>query len=219
MQKRYFLSTGLLMLAGCGQAADAVPPKNAATASKVAVPRFDIAGVAVGDKLAAATAVLRQHGFEISVDRGGWTFDDWVEKARAEAAGHFPNPKADGPLRLHARKGVEYLYAELTPMPDGPMLESIHYKAPANGRPPAELAASVIGRYGGGAQVQTRMRRICVISEPDCLKSNPQQNYVQFSTRDQLGISLLAGLRQRAIWKSEFDAGLRRRLGSVPSSF
>jgi hypothetical protein len=207
------------MLAGCGQASDAAPTKGQPSRGANAPQRFDVAGVAVGDSLTAATANLRKRGFATTLDTGEWSFDDWVESSRAKAAGRFPNPKANGPRRLHARKGVEYIYADIQVSADGGVLKSVRYTAPSNGRTPTELVAEVTARYGRGSQLNSAMNRICAAGEPDCRKSNPQETYVQYGAGGELVISLQPGLRQMRQWTAEFDAAMRKRLGPVPSSF
>ncbi|MBV9371093.1 MAG: hypothetical protein JOZ90_10595 [Alphaproteobacteria bacterium] len=215
----HHLTIGMLILAGCGQASDAAAPKQPPPQSAAAPKRFDISGVSLGDSLAAATATLRQKGFITSLDTGEWSFDDWVEASRARAAGRFPSPKANGPRRLHARKGAEYIYADIKVSADGGILESVTYKAPANGRPAAALVAEVTARYGRGAQLNPAMNRICATAEPDCRKSNPQESYIQYSPGSELQISLYPGLRQMRQWTADFNAAMRKRLGPAPSSF
>jgi hypothetical protein len=223
MRSGHYLAVGLLTLAGCGQPSDAAAANSEARAQSsrgsTAAKRFDVAGVAVGDSLAAATATLRQKGFTTSLDTGEWSFDDWVEASRAKAAGRFPNPKANGPRRLQARKGVEYIYADIQVSADGGVLKSVRYAAPSNGRTPTELVAEVTGRYGRGAQLNPAMNRICAAGEPDCRKSNPQETYVQYGAGGELVISLQPGLRQMRQWTADFDAAMRKRIGPVPSSF
>lgn len=219
MRGRYYLTAGLLLLTGCGQAADAVPPHKQPQPPAAASSRADVAGVALGDSVQAATATLRQRGFDVVIEKGGYSFGDLIESARAKAAGRFPDPKLDGPQRLHARKGVETIEAEIDASPEGGYLKRVIYSAPSNGRPAAEMAAIIIERYGSGRQVDRRLARICARTDTDCSKSNPQQNYIQYSTGDKMGIALLAGVQQRIRWKDEFDAAMRKRLRPVPSSF
>lgn len=218
MRVGHHLIIGMLMLAGCGQSGDAAAPEQQSR-GPLAGKRFDIAGVAVGDSLAAATETLRKRGFKTSVTTGEWSFDDWVEASRAKAAGRFPNPKANGPRRLHARKGAETIYADIQVSADGGVLKTVNYTAPSNGRSPAELIAEVAARYGRGTQPNPRMNRICAAGDPDCRKSNPQQTYVQYGAGRELVISLFPGLQQMRQWELEFNAAMRKRLGPVPSSF
>lgn len=216
MRVGHNLTIGMLMLAACGHSSDAAAPKQQPRQSAAAPKRFDISGVSVGDSLAAATATLRQQGFTTSLDTGEWSFDDWVEASRAKAAGRVPSPKANGPRRLHARKGAEYIYADIKVSADGGLLESVTYKAPANGRPAAALVAEVTKRYASGAQLNPTMNRICAASEPDCRKSNPQESYVQYSAGSELQIALYPGFRQMRQWTADFNAAMRKRLGPVP---
>lgn len=219
MRVGHHLTIAMLLLAGCGQSGDAAAPKQQPGQSASTTQRFEIAGVSVGDSLAAATETLRKRGFTTSVTTGEWSFDDWVEASRAKAAGRFPNPKANGPRRLHARKVLETIYADIQVSADGGVLKSVNYTAPSNGRPPAELIAEVTARYARGAQLNPRMNRICAAGDPDCRKSNPQQTYVQYGAGRELVISLFPGLQQMRQWDADSNAAMRKRLGPVPSSF
>jgi hypothetical protein len=219
MRLRYYLATGLLMLAGCGQSSDAAPAPTQPRGKPTAAARFDIAGVAVGDSLRTAAAALRDRGFTVHAFNGGWTFDDWVENSRAKAEGRMPRVKADGPKELQARKGVEFIYANVRASGDGPILETVGYTAPSNGRPREQLIAEVTRRYSSGFQPRPTMYRICAKGEPACTRSQPEANYVQFTPDDPLKILLFAGGRQERQWRADFDAALRKRLGPAPASF
>jgi hypothetical protein len=219
MRAQFYLTTGLLLLAGCGQPSDAAPAHSRAEQAQPSPTRFDVAGVAVGDSLRTAAAALRDRGFTVHVFNGGWTFDDWVENSRAKAEGRMPQVKADGPKELQARKGVEFIYANLRASGDGPIIETVGYTAPSNGRPREQLIAEVARRYSNGFQPRPTMYRICAKGEPACTRSQPEANYVQFTPDDPLKILLFAGARQERQWRADFDAALRKRLGPAPSSF
>jgi ribosomal protein S16 len=219
MRLRFYLTTGLLMLAGCGQSSDAAPAPTRQHEQPAAPARFDVAGVAVGDSLRAATAALRDRGFTVHVSKGGWTFDDWVENSRAKAEGRMPRVKADGPKELQARKGVEFIYANLRAAGDGAVLETVGYTAPSNGRPREQLLAEVKKRYSNGFQPRPTMYRICAKGEQACTRSQPEANYVQFNPDDPLRILLFPGARQERQWRAEFDTALRKRLGPAPASY
>lgn len=135
MGAQFNLTVGLLMLVACGQSSDAAPVTSRAEPPRLSPTRFDVAGVAVGDSLRTATAALRDRGFTVHVFNGGWTFDDWVENSRAKAEGRMPRVKAGGPKELQARKGVEFIYANLRASGEGAVIETVGYTAPSNGRP------------------------------------------------------------------------------------
>jgi hypothetical protein len=213
------LILGTLMLAGCGQPSDAAPARRQAEQPLPASTRFDVAGVAVGDSLRSASAALRDRGFTVRVFNGGWTFDDWVENSRAKAEGRMPQVKAEGPKELQARKGVEFIYANLRASGDGPIIETVGYTAPSNGRPREQLIAEVRSRYSSGFQPRPAMYRICAKGEPACTRSQPEANYVQFTPDDPFKILLFAGAQQEKRWRAEFDAALRKRLGPAPASY
>jgi hypothetical protein len=219
MRAQFYLTTGLLLLAGCGQQSDAAPAHSRAEQPQPSPTRFDVAGVAVGDSLRTAAAALRDRGFTVLVFNGGWTFDDWVENSRAKAEGRMPQVKADGPKELQARKGVEFIYANLRASGAGPIIETVGYTAPSNGRPREQLIAEVTRRYSSGFQPRPNMYRICAKGEPACTRSQPEANYVQFTPDDPFKILLFAGARQERQWRADFDAALRKRLGPAPSSF
>jgi hypothetical protein len=219
MRVQFYPAAGLLMLAGCGQASDAAPARSQAEQPRPSPTRFDVAGVAVGDSLRSAAAALRDRGFTVRVFNGGWTFDDWVENSRAKAEGRMPRVKADGPKQLQARKGVEFIYAEVRASGDGPVLESVGYSTPSNGRPREQLIAEVKTRYSSGFQPRPAMYRICAKGDPACTRSQPEANYVQFTPDDPFRISLYPGAQQERKWRAEFDAALRKRLGPAPASY
>lgn len=219
MGAQFNLTVGLLMLAACGQSSDAAPVASRAEPPRSSPARFDVAGVAVGDSLRTATAALRDRGFTVHVINGGWTFDDWVENSRAKAEGRMPRVKADGPKELQARKGVEFIYANIRASGEGAVIETVGYTAPSNGRPREQLIAEVTRRYSGGFQPRPTMYRICAKGEPACTRSQPEANYVQFTPDDPFKILLFPGAQQEKRWRADFDAALRKRLGTAPASY
>ena len=219
MGAQFNLTVGLLMLAACGQSSDAAPVASRAEPPRSSPARFDVAGVAVGDSLRTATAALRDRGFTVHVINGGWTFDDWVENSRAKAEGRMPRVKADGPKELQARKGVEFIYANLRASGEGAIIETVGYTTPSNGRPREQLIAEVRGRYSSGFQPRPAMYRICAKGEPACTRSQPEANYVQYTPDDPFKILLFPGAQQEKRWRADFDAALRKRLGPAPASY
>lgn len=219
MRARHYLTRSLLILAGCGEASDAAPPKQQPAAQAVAATRFDVAGVAVGDSLASATAALKERGFSVQVFTGGWSFDDYVNDFRAKAEGRTSRPKVDAPKRLQARKGVEAIYAKMRPTGDDIVIEMVSYSAPANGRPAEQLTQEVKARYSNGVQPRPGSDRLCAKGDAACTAREPAQNYVAFDPRDPFQITLFAGSEQQRRWRADFEAALRKRLGPAPSSF
>lgn len=219
MRPQFYVTAGLMMLAGCGQPSDAAPARRQAEQPRPAPTRFDVAGIAVGDSLRTASAALRDRGFIVRVFNGGWTFDDWLENSRAKAEGRMPRVKADGPKELQARKGAEFIYANLRASGEGAIIETLGYTAPSNGRPREQLIAEVKTRYSSGFQPRPAMYRICAKGEPACTRSQPEANYVQFTPDDPFKILLFPGAQQEKRWRADFDAALRKRLGPAPASY
>lgn len=218
MRAGQYLTMGLLMLAGCGQSSQAAPkpqPKSEPASSG----RFDLAGVAVGDSLASATAALRQRGFTIQIHTGTWSFDDWVENSRQKSLGRSTYIAANAPKEVEARKGPELITADLRASGEGMVAESVTYTAPSNGRPPEQLIREVKARYSNGVQASPSAFRICARSDAQCTRRQPEENYVQFTPADPFRILLFPGAAQERKWRSDFDAALRKRLGPAPSSF
>ena len=219
MRAQFYLTAVLLMLFGCGRPSDAAQASKQAEQPRRGPARFDVAGVAVGDSLRSASAALRDRGFTVHVYIGGWTFDDWFENSRAKAEGRMPRVKADGPKELQARKGVEFIYANLRASGEGAIIETVGYTAPSNGRPREQLIAEVARRYSSGFQPRPTMYRICAKGEPACTRSQPEANYVQFTPDDPFKILLFPGAQQERKWRADFDTALRKRLGPAPASY
>ena len=219
MRAGHYLTISLLMLAGCDQSSEAAPPRPQPKGEAAASARFDLAGVAVGDSLASATAALRQRGFSIEMHTGTWSFDDWVEDSRAKSLGRSTYIPANAPKGFHARKGPELITAELRASGEGMLVESVTYTAPSNGRPPEQLIREVKTRYSNGVPASRGAYRICVTSDAACNRRQPEENYVQFTPTDPFRILLFPGAAQERKWRADFDAALRKRLGPAPSSF
>jgi hypothetical protein len=219
MRAGNYVTIGLLMLGGCGQSSEAAPAKPHPKAQAAAPARFDLAGVAVGDSLASATAALRQRGFSIEMHTGTWSFNDWVENSRAKSLGRSTYIPANAPKGFYARKGPELITAELRASSEGMVVESVTYTAPSNGRPPEQLIREVKARYPNGHQASRGAYRICATSDAGCDRRQPEENYIQFTPTDPFRILLFPGAAQERKWRADFDAALHKRLGPAPSSF
>lgn len=77
------------VLSGCGQPTEAanLTADAQAIGQRSAPARFDVAGVHVGDPVDAAAVTLRRRGWVVDVQGRGWSFDDHVRRAQAQAAG------------------------------------------------------------------------------------------------------------------------------------
>lgn len=221
MRPQGYAAAALIVLAACGPSGE--PANSQATAAPggwKSNTKFDIAGVSLGDSVAAATAALKQRGFTVAVSGGAFSFEDWVRKSQAAAKGQDPMPKLDGVRDLTARKGAEQIYLPVRAFPNGGSIESITYSVPSNGRSQAEMIAAVKARYPAGWQPRPAMFRLCAKGDPDCTRSLPQGNYIQFDPGvTTFSIRLFAGRQQQQQFRSSFDAELRKRVGPTPSSF
>jgi hypothetical protein len=220
MKLQRYTAAGLIVLAASGPSGEAANGQGTAAAAPRTAAKFDIAGVSLGDSVAAATAALKQRGFTVDVSTGAFSFEDWVRKSQAAAKGQDPMPKLDGIRDLSARKGAEHIYLPVRAFPGGGIIESISYTVPSNGRSPAEMIAAVKARYPKGWQPRPTMFRLCAPGDPDCTRSLPQENYIQFDPGvTTFGIHLFPGRQQELQFRSSFDAELRKRVGQTHTSF
>lgn len=136
MRTRRFVIAVAACLSGCGQPTEAanLTSDSQPSGQRAAPVRFDVAGVHVGDGVDAAAATLRQRGWVVEIQRGGWSFDDHVRRAQAQAAGRSVSPRLDGPQALSARKNGEFIFARVRASPSGGLIETISYTSPGAGR-------------------------------------------------------------------------------------
>jgi hypothetical protein len=170
MRTRSFVIAAAAVLSGCGQPTEAANlTDNAQAVGQRSAPvRFDVAGVRVGDAVDAAAASLRQRGWTVDVQRGGWSFEDYVRRAQAQAAGRAASPRLDGPQALSARKNGEFIFARVRASPGGGIIETVSYTSPGAGRTREQMLAEVQARYGPGVPRTPRSAdwRICVRQSP-----------------------------------------------------
>lgn len=209
----------MALLSSCGEPGEAADT-NAETATHVAAaPQFDIAGVKLGQTVEEAEATLRERGFVVQITGGGWTFEDYVGRARAQAAGNqYYRPRLDGPKGLQARRPGEQIHIELQPAAEGAIVESISYTSPASGRTREQMADELRARYGSIGRPHGR-GKICVLAEPRCGDRSLRFNHIMAQMGETLHLLLAPGAEDRARWQSSFDAALRERLGTAASSF
>lgn len=224
MRLRQYLLAAALTLSGCAEQNGAANAATDAQSSgqRVAAPtRFDIAGVRVGDGVDAAAAMLRQRGWTVDIERRGWSFDDFVRREQARAAGRSYSPRMDGPQTLSARRNGEFVFARVRTSPSGGLIETISYTSPGAGRTRDQMIAEVQGRYGPARRRTARSSdwRICAPAEPVCGRNPSQYNHVIFETGTELEISIFPGVAERRQWQAEFDAALRARVGPVQSTY
>lgn len=222
MRVQAYTAAALIVLAACGPSGEPANGQGTATAAGwKSGTKFDVAGVSLGDSVAAATAALKQRGFTVATSGGAFSFEDWVRKSQAAAKGRQdPMPKLDGIRDLTARKGAEQIYLPVRAFPNGGIIESIIYTVPSNGRSQAEMIAAVKARYPNSWQPRPTMFRLCGKGDPDCTRSLPQGNYIQFDPGvTTFAIRLFAGRQQQLQFRASFDAELRKRVGETPSSF
>jgi hypothetical protein len=184
MRTRRFVIAVAAVLSGCGQPTEAANlTSDSRSSGQRATPvRFDVAGVHVGDSVDAAAATLRQRGWVVDIPRGGWSFEDYVRRAQAQAAGRSASPRLDGPQALSARKDGEFIFARVRASPSGGIIETVSYTSPGAGRTREQILAEVQARYGPGVRRTPRSAdwRICVRAEPACGRNPSQFNHIQF---------------------------------------
>jgi hypothetical protein len=223
MRPKSFVITAAAILSGCGQPTEAanLSADTQALGQRSAPVRFDIAGVHVGDSVAAAAATLRQRGWVVDVQGRGWSFDDHVRRAQAEAAGRGASPRLDGPQAVSARKNGEFIFARVRTFPTGGLIETISYTSPGGGRSRDQMLAEVQARYGPATRRTARSAdwRICVRAEPVCGRNPSQFNWIHFEVGPELEISIFPGATDRQQWQAAFDAALRARVGPTRSTY
>lgn len=223
MRIRSFVFAAAAILSGCGQPTEAanLTTDTQAIGQRSAPVRFDIAGIRVGDTVEGAAATLRQRGWVVEVQRGGWSFDDHVRRAQAQAAGRSISPRLDGPQALSARKNGEFLFARVRASPSGGLIETISYTGAGAGRTRDQMLAEVQARYGPAVRRTPRSAdwRICVRAEPACGRNPSQFNRIEFEVGAELEISVFPGVTERRQWQATFDAALRARVGPAQSTY
>jgi hypothetical protein len=223
MRTRRFVIAVAAVLSGCGQPTEAANlTSNSQLSGQRAAPvRFDVAGVHVGDSVDAAAATLRQRGWVVDIQRGGWSFEDYVRRSQAQAAGSSASPRLDGPQALSARKNGEFIFARVRASPSGGLIETISYTSPGAGRTRDQMLAEVQARYGPAVRRTPRSAdwRICVRAEPACGRNPSQFNHIEFEVGRQLEISVFPGVTERRQWQASFDAALRARVGPAQSTY
>lgn len=223
MPTRSFIFAAAAVLSGCGQPTEAANlTTNAQAIGQRSAPvRFDVAGVHVGDAVDGAAATLRQRGWVVEIQRGGWSFEDFVRRAQAQAAGRAASPRLDGPQALSARKNGEFIFARVRASPSGGIIETVSYTSPGAGRTRDQMLAEVQARYGPAVRRTPRSAdwRICVRAEPACGRNPSQFNRIEFEVGPELEISVFPGVTERRQWQATFDAALRARVGPAQSTY
>jgi hypothetical protein len=223
MRPRSFVFAAAVFVSACGQPTEAanLTADTQGIGQRSAAVRFDVAGVHVGDAVDAAAAILRQRGWFVEVQRGGWSFEDYVRRAQAQAVGNAASPRLDGPQALSARKNGEFIFARVQTSPAGGVIETISYTSPGAGRTREQMLAEVQARYGPAVRRTPRSAdwRICVRVEPVCARNPSQFNRIEFEVGSELEISVFPGATERRQWQAAFDAALRARVGPAQSTY
>jgi hypothetical protein len=217
---RLFLTPLILMgLVACSESGTAA---EAADQQKQGAFRpFDIAGVKLGDDLATAKAALEARGFAVQIDRAGWSYEDRIGKAVADAEGKYFDSKVKGVRSVWATKGGERVDAQIQETNPGGRVTQITYSTPSAGRSKDQLIAEVQSRYGRTLDDvgRTSVFTICASGEPACQQRVRKLNYVSVTISEPTTISLFPGSDLTTAWRAEFDAAVAAKVGAKASSY